>query len=120
MPSGQYYNTLQRDTVVVSLETAAALIQEERVNDQSEFTEGGIDSGRTARKFILEAVPLDSALHKPELLNTCREVELCGVQSVLNRGLKYLSTGEIRRVLLCRALLSGCKLLIFRQFTLFI
>lgn len=115
MPSGQYYNTLQRDTVVVSLETAAALIQEERVNDQSEFTEGGIDSGRTARKFILEAVPLDSALHKPELLNTCREVELCGVQSVLNRGLKYLSTGEIRRVLLCRALLSGCKLLILSE-----
>ena len=115
MPAGQYYNTFQKETVVVSLETAAALIQEERINDQSEFTEGGIDIGRTARKFILEAVSQDSPLFQKELMDTCREVELCGVQNVLDRGLKYLSTGEIRRVLLCRALLSGCKLLILSE-----
>ena len=30
----------------------------------------------------------------------------------LNSGLKYLSTGEIRRTLLCRALLSGKKLIL--------
>jgi molybdate transport system ATP-binding protein len=40
------------------------------------------------------------------------QVKLCGVDKILDRGLKYMSTGEIRRTLLCRALLSGNKLLI--------
>ena len=40
------------------------------------------------------------------------EVKLCGVEKILDRGLRYMSTGEIRRTLLCRALLSGSKLLV--------
>ncbi len=101
-----YANIFKNDTAVVSLETAAALIAEERANDDGDYIEGGVDIGRTARRYISEVYDGGSSL---EALS---EIALCGVQPVLDRGLKYLSTGEIRRVLLCRALLSGKKLLI--------
>lgn len=45
-------------------------------------------------------------------LDCLKEVALCGVQKVLDRGLKYMSTGEIKRVMLCAALLSKRKLLV--------
>lgn len=108
---GGYDNQLS-STELVSLETAAALIQEERSNDQGDYVEGGVDIGRTAARFICEvlAEPLDVAA-----LSRLPEVQLCGVESVLGRGVKYLSTGEIRRVLLCRALLSRCQLLILSE-----
>ena len=39
-------------------------------------------------------------------------IKLCGIEKILDRGLKYMSTGEIRRTLLARALISCKKLLI--------
>lgn len=109
---GHYCNQFSSTTQLVSLEVAAALIQVERSNDEGDYIEGGIDAGRTAGSFICEVldVPLDAAS-----LTRLAEVQLCGVESVLGRGLKYLSTGEIRRVLLCRALLSRCRLLILSE-----
>lgn len=103
-----YYNKFQDTTALVSLEVAAALIAEERANDEGDYIEGGIDIGRTARKFIQEVLPcnFDSDL------SNLPEIKLCGISSVLDRGLKYLSTGEIRRVLLCRSLLSKRQFLI--------
>ncbi|MBR5646659.1 MAG: ATP-binding cassette domain-containing protein [Treponema sp.] len=101
----------------VSLERAAHLIQEERENDESDYIEGGVDIGRTGRFFIAQA--LCQNLHKNEELpdfaekiETYPAIKLCGVESFLDRGLKYLSTGEIRRLLLARALISNKKLLI--------
>lgn len=108
---GGYDNQLA-STELVSLETAAALIQEERSNDQGDFIEGGVDIGRTAASFIGEVLeePMDEAA-----LSQLPQVQLCGVASVLGRGVRYLSTGEVRRVLLCRALLSRCQLLILSE-----
>lgn len=120
--SGHYYNQCSSATQQVSLEVAAALIQEERSNDEGDYIEGGIDKGRTAGSFIcevLDGLPSDSSFpamdDKLAALGSLAEVQLCGVESVLGRGLKYLSTGEIRRVLLCRALLSRCRLLILSE-----
>ena len=102
---------------IVSLERAAHLIQEERENDESDYIEGGVDIGRTGRFFIAQA--LCQNLHKnaelpvfAEKIETYPAIKLCGVESFLDRGLKYLSTGEIRRLLLARALISNKKLLI--------
>ena len=106
---GLYFNQFENSTIVVSLEAAASLIAEERKNDDGDYIEGGIDIGRTARKFLMEVLDVNSS---ETFLDSCKEVDLCGVSSVLDRGLKYLSTGEIRRVLLCRALLSKSKLLV--------
>ena len=109
---GQYFNKFSATTQLVSLETAAALIQEERDRDEGDFIEGGIDIGRTAASFMCEVLPepVDVAV-----LQQLPQVQLCGVASVLNRGVKYLSTGEVRRVLLCRSLLSSCQLLILSE-----
>ena len=109
---GQYFNKFSDTTQLVSLETAAALIQEERDRDEGDFIEGGIDIGRTAASFMCEVLPEPVEM---AALQKLPQVQLCGVASVLNRGVKYLSTGEVRRVLLCRSLLSSCQLLILSE-----
>lgn len=116
--TGAYSNRFEDSCEVVSLERAARLIQEERELDESEYI-GKIDEGRTGRRFICEVLGGPDAKHRnlplPQIasrLETLPEVKLCGVEKILDRGLKFMSTGEIRRTLLCRALLSGKKLLI--------
>lgn len=113
-----YTSSFADSTEIVSLERAARLIEEERELDETDYMDR-IDEGRTARRFICEVLGGPDAKHKqaplPPIaarLETLPEVKLCGVQNLLDRGLRYLSTGEIRRTLLCRALLSGKKLLI--------
>ena len=98
-----YSNFFEQNIEIVSLEKAASLIEEERQNDESEFVEGGVDIGRTGRIFLAEAIckrklkrgePLpDEALR----LETFPQIKLCGIEKILDRGLKYMSTGEIRR-----------------------
>lgn len=114
---GLYSNIFQNSTEVVSLERAARLIQEERENDESEYIEGGVDIGRTGRIFIAEGIcgKIKKGAPLPDVAkNLDREpaVKLCGIEKILDRGLKYMSTGEIRRTLLARALISNKQLLI--------
>ena len=114
---GRFFSEFNNAAEIVSLERAAALIQEERDNDESEYCEGGVDIGRTGRAFIAEALTGTDKKKSvtPEILDSIaahRAIKLCGIEAVLERGLKYMSTGEIRRTLLARALLSGKKLLI--------
>lgn len=134
--SQAFFSSVFGDSVeLVSLERAAHLIQEERENDESEYVEGGVDIGRTGRIFIAEALcnkndgdakayssnnsikkslsqlP-ENVQHLAEKLESFPEIKLCGIENILDRGLKYMSTGEIRRTLLARALVSHKKLLL--------
>jgi ABC-type molybdenum transport system ATPase subunit/photorepair protein PhrA len=118
---GGYENAFSGNAECVSLERAAALIEEERARDESDFT-GGADAGRTCRRYLAASgVAGDSADNdaaRERLLarmETLPEVTLFGIARVLDQGLKYLSTGEIRRTLLCRALLSGKRLLVLAE-----
>lgn len=104
--NGLYSNIFQNSTDIVSLERAARLIQEERENDESEYVEGGVDIGRTGRVFI------SGSKDGGKDLDSAPEIKLCGIQRILDRGLKYMSTGEIRRTLLAHALVSKKQLLI--------
>ena len=111
-----FSNIFQPSTEIVSLERAAKIIQEERENDESDYLEGGVDHGRTGRFFIAQGL---FNIKKGETLpaeaknfEAYPAIKLCGVEKILDRGLKYMSTGEIRRTLLARALISGKKLLI--------
>ncbi len=102
-------NAFEDSVEIVSLEKAAALIEEERANDESEYVEGGVDHGRTARIFLCEGIwgakirrQKNGKIEIPEeaaRLENFPEVKLCGIENILDRGLKYLSTGEIRRTL---------------------
>lgn len=112
-----YSNVFTDSVETVSLERAARLIQEERENDESEFIEGGVDIGRTGRVLIAEGIvgKIKKGAPLPEVakqLDAYPEIKLCGVEKILDRGIKYMSTGEIRRTLLARALVSKKKLLI--------
>ncbi len=117
---GLFSDVFSDSTELVSLERAARLIQEERENDESDYLEGGVDHGRTGRLFIAQALDpqLKKGVSSGELPAVAKALEgdpaikLCGIEKILDRGLKYMSTGEIRRTLLARALLSGKKLLI--------
>lgn len=118
METSLYASQFAGSTEIVSLERAAALIQEERDLDETDYMDR-FDEGRTGRRFIAEVLGGPDAKHRnlplPPIaarLETMPEVKLCGVETILERGLKYMSTGEIRRTLLCRALLSKKKLLI--------
>ena len=111
-----YSSVFKDSTAIVSLEVAARLIEEERERDESEYMNKE-DEGRTGRAFIAEVLGSSSKKGEklPDIaysLENMIEVKLCGVEKVLDRGLRYMSTGEIRRTLLCRALLSGKKLII--------
>ena len=117
---GLFSDFFSDSTELVSLERAARLIQEERENDESDYLEGGVDHGRTGRIFIAQALnpQLKKGLAHKELPAAAKQLEgdpaikLCGIEKILDRGLKYMSTGEIRRTLLARALISCKKLLI--------
>lgn len=111
-----FTSIFEKSVAVVSLEEAARLIEEERSRDESEIMDRE-DEGRTGRQYIAEVLGGSSKKHAPlppiaHRLETFPQVKLCGVEKILDRGLRYMSTGEIRRTLLCRALLSGCRLLI--------
>ena len=121
--NSKYFNDFldSCDCEIVSLEQAAKLIEEERLNDESEFVDGGVDIGRTGRFYIAQKIyetenkkllknePLPA---KMQNLENDEVVKLCGISKILDRGLKYMSTGEIRRTMLAAALLSKKKFLI--------
>lgn len=118
---GALRNGLAGNAVVVSFEEAAALLVRERQNDDSDFTEGGVDEGTTARAFIAAALSpaapstASSAPASRGPLEKHPAVEACGVAPFLDRGLKRLSTGEIRRTLLARALAAEPALLVLDE-----
>ena len=69
---------------------------DERYHDDGEFVEGGIDPGTSALDFILRRQrgrPDATNAPLPEGLGGL--VRRLGIEGVLGRGLKYLSTGEI-------------------------
>lgn len=112
--NGLYSNEFARSTHLVSFESAAALMEEERRRDDSDFIEGGVDPGRSPRRYISEILPAGDRAEYPDGRDLERHpaVVLCGIAPVLDRGLKYLSTGEIRRSILCRALVAKPALVI--------
>ncbi|QHI69242.1 ATP-binding cassette domain-containing protein [Tichowtungia aerotolerans] len=93
-------------SALVSLELQFAVIEEERYNDDSDFMDCP-DPGRTARVFIEEGGPMTPVLE--DLFDSLR------MRNLLDRGIKYLSTGEFRKVMICRALAENPKRLILDE-----
>jgi molybdate transport system ATP-binding protein len=98
---------------LISFERQREVFFDERYHDDSDFVEGGVDPGTCARDFILRRKRGAPAVTEPAQLSAL--VTRLGIEGLLGRGLKYLSTGEIRKVLLCRELLQAPALLIFDE-----
>ncbi len=115
--TGKLSITGEGTVALVSFETAAELIEEERRRDDSEFVEGGVDPGRTPRKLIMETLASADTAAYPSgsSLESHPAVALFAIAPILDRGLKYLSTGEIRRTLLAAALAARPSLLVLDE-----
>lgn len=91
------------NTGIVSLESQAALIERERLRDDSDITDKVYDG--TPVREMLDEVSID-----PGLLT--RLTSLFSLETLLDRGFRKLSTGETRKLLITRALTSKPELLI--------
>lgn len=90
----------------VSFETQAALIARERKRDDSDETDL-LAMGTPVREILLELAP------DPKELASL--VARFGVEALLDKGFRKLSTGETRKVLLIRALLSHAELVVLDE-----
>ncbi len=106
---GSSFNALSGSVVRLSFEEASTLIIDERARDDSDFIEGGLDSGRTPRDL------LKTLLNTELPMENSVELQLYGIVPILDRGLKFLSTGEMRRTQLALALISKPALLILDE-----
>jgi molybdate transport system ATP-binding protein len=88
---------------VVSLHAQGALIERERLRDDSDITDR-VTAGTSVQEM------LDEASTDPALLS--RLIELFKLGKLLKRGFRKLSTGETRKVLFTRALTSKPNLLV--------
>lgn len=88
---------------LVSLEAQAALIERERLRDDSDLTDE-VSQGTPAREM------LDEVCRDPGLQT--RLVDLFELEGLLDRGFSKLSSGETRKLLLIRALTSKPSMLI--------
>jgi len=88
---------------IVSLEAQAALIERERLRDDSDITDV-VSEGTPVRDM------LDEVCTDPPLL--ARLIRLFRLEELLDRGFRKLSTGETRKVLLTRVLTSHPSLLV--------
>jgi molybdate transport system ATP-binding protein len=91
---------------VVSLEEQSQLIARERQRDESHLTDE-VDDGTPVHEMLSE----DSK--DPVLLG--RLIESLGMEPLLDRGFRKLSTGETRKVLLVRALTSQPRVLVLDE-----
>ena len=94
---------IDQNAGIVSLEAQAALIERERLRDDSDITDR-INAGTPVRDM------LDEVCVDPDLQATL--IRLFRLEDLLDRGFRKLSTGETRKVLLARVLTSRPPLMI--------
>jgi molybdate transport system ATP-binding protein len=95
----------------VSLELHQRLIAQEEDRDEARFFSGNIDSFAKVRQTIL------SANHNNGLEDRSFDqiVELLEIRYLLDRGIRFISDGEMRKVLIARALMKSPRLLILDE-----
>ncbi|GAB6146818.1 ATP-binding cassette domain-containing protein [Desulfocicer niacini] len=92
--------TLSSRVSFLGFDLEAHILEEDRKNDCSEEMEGGIDWGRSAGEIIGYG------------RNRTAAIELSDIRNLLEKPFKILSTGEIRKVLMARALAADPDMLI--------
>lgn len=105
--SGQFLGSTaleSRGVAYVCFEQARALCERDKKLDDSETRADATDPGTLVRQVILDRREADARF--------TFWVERLGISHILDRGLRYISTGEMRKTLLIKAILSEPALLI--------
>jgi len=95
----------------VSSELQEHLIVREKFQDMSRYFSGKLDDFEKARTTIMG----DNNDEKGKWRDLERIAEILGIRNLLDRGIRYLSSGEIRKVLIARALIKSPKFLILDE-----
>jgi molybdate transport system ATP-binding protein len=93
-----------RDIAHVSFDLQRQLMDHDKRFDDSEVREDAFDIGTTVRQAVLQ-----NQAENSEFNALARQ---CGISHILDRGIRFISTGESRKTLLARALYQGPALLI--------
>jgi len=88
----------------LSFELQRKLIDHDLRYDDSESRDDAFDVGTTVAQIVLQKHAPTPRFHQL--------AKQCGIAHILDRGIRFVSTGESRKALLARALLSEPKLLI--------
>ncbi|MGK0498398.1 MAG: molybdate transport system ATP-binding protein [Oceanicoccus sp.] len=88
----------------LSFEMQRELINHDIRFDDSETRDDAFDVGTTVRQVVLQKHPQDQQF--------AAVVKQCHIDHILDRGIRFVSTGESRKTLLARALLNPPRLLI--------
>jgi molybdate transport system ATP-binding protein len=101
----EYGQNLQRqDIAYVCFEQQQALCNRDRQLDDSEFRSDASDPGTTVGRVIRATATDESELN--------HWLQRLGLAHILDRGIRFISTGEMRKTLLLRAILARPALLI--------
>jgi molybdate transport system ATP-binding protein len=92
------------DVMVVSFEEQQRLWEHDNRHDISEYNDTAIDQGTTVASLILGSAEVDENYN--ELLDTLN------IRALEMRGIRYLSSGQLRKALIARALFRRPRLLI--------
>jgi molybdate transport system ATP-binding protein len=92
------------DILHLSFELQRQLIDHDIRFDDSESRDDAFDVGTTVRQIVLQKHPEDDRFSSI--------AKQCHIEHILDRGIRFVSTGESRKTLLARALLNPPKILI--------
>ncbi len=95
----------------LSFESHRNLMAREDIRDDARFFSGDLDGYLSVRQ-VLQAATAPSNFLPPPIMRVCDRLEIV---SLLDRPVARLSTGEIRRVLTAREILTSPRLLILDE-----
>ena len=83
------------------------MLERDRYYDDTDFMQGALDPGRTVRKILEQEAA--KKISESELESYIDEF---GIENILDRGIRFLSTGEFRKMMIVKALSEKPDLLV--------